>query len=178
MSRKTVILDRRYVPTGDVIMKEGEQGSIAFLIQSGEVRVYTTSEEREIELARLGTGEIFGEMALISDKPRAASVAATQDCNLIVISRMQFEEKLSDLDPTINAVVRMLTRRIVSANNNLTGKQQSFKDLKENSRQIYQSVFADLTANQKKSMRDMVQPALEEFLGAIEQFQDRYGIDD
>ncbi len=176
MSRKTVILDRRFVPKDEIIMKEGEQGSIAFLVQSGEVRVYTTTDDHEVELACLGVGEIFGEMALISDNPRTASVQATQDCNLIVISRIQFEEKLGDLDPTISAVIRMLTRRITQTNNSLVNKKQTLKDLQQTTRLIYQNILSGLPTNQKRNCQELVLPAMEEFLESIEQFQDRYAI--
>ncbi len=173
MSRKTVILDRRFVPKGDLIMKEGELGNQAFLVQSGEVRVFTSSEGRQVELARLGVGEIFGEMALIFDGPRVASVEASKDCNLIVISRTQFEDKISDLDPTIRAVIHMLTKRIMQTNNALIAKKQDIKDLQDTSRLIYQNIAADLEAGQKRMLDDMVLPELEKFLDSIQTFQER-----
>jgi len=117
MSRDRIILERRFVPKGSVIIEEGDEGYSAYLIQSGEVEVYSLNEEgREISLARLGTGEICGEMALISDGIRTASVRAVQDCNLVIITRVAFKEKLKRSDTTIQAVVHMLIRRIISSN--------------------------------------------------------------
>ena len=117
MARDRIILERRFVPKGSTIIKEGDEGYAAYLIQSGEVDVYSTSEDgNRIALAKLGTGEICGEMALIGDGVRSASVCAASDCNLVVITRVAFEEKLKRSDATVRAVMKMLIRRIISSN--------------------------------------------------------------
>ena len=176
--KDTVILERRFVPKDAVIIEEGELGAQAYLIQSGAVRVYTSHEDREVELARLGVGQIVGEMAMIFDGPRTASVQATEDCNLIVISRPQFMDKLQHTDPTIKAVVHMLTSRIMDVNNSLINKRSDVTDLKDTVRMIYQNVMAGLPKNRQRRFQANVFPALESFLEAIESFQDKYGEDE
>lgn len=89
-----VIYDRVAFEKGKVIIKEGDTHAQAYLIQSGRVGVYTERDGKKIELAVLGKGEIVGEMALISDQVRSASVETLEDCNLILISRPEFEERL------------------------------------------------------------------------------------
>jgi CRP-like cAMP-binding protein len=173
--KDTIILDRRYVPEGAIIIEEGEMGTQAFLIQSGGVRVFTVHEGREIELARLGTGQIIGEMAMLSDGPRTASVQATEDCNLIVISRQQFQEKIKDTDPTIRAIVHMLTKRLIDGNAVLSDKKGDVDDLATSARLIYQNIVGGLPKNQQKTFQSTVLPPLEELLEAIEGFKDRYG---
>ncbi len=111
-----MILERRYVPKGTVVIKEGEEAYAAFLIQSGSVRVFQERNGKKVELAILGMGEICGEMALINDKPRGASVETAEDCNLVVITRSAFEDKLKNTDTTIQAIVKMLIKRVESAN--------------------------------------------------------------
>jgi len=116
MSKDRVILERRYVPKGTVVIKEGEEAYAAFLIQSGSVRVFQERNGKKIELATLGIGEICGEMALINDQPRGASVETAEDCNLVVITRSAFEDKLKNTDTTIQAIVKMLIKRVETAN--------------------------------------------------------------
>ncbi len=116
MTNERIILERRFVPKGTAIIKEDDDAYSAYLIQSGEVSVFTNKDGKEIELARLGAGEICGEMALIADDKRTASVRTVEDCNLIVITRSAFEEKLRNSDPTIRAVVSMLIKRIIASN--------------------------------------------------------------
>lgn len=170
----TVILERRFVPKGQLIIKEGEFGQQAYLIQSGEVFVYVTKDEKEVELARLGAGQIVGEMAVIFDGPRTASVKALSDCNLIVISRPQFDEKLRETDPTIRAIVHMLSKRVVDANNSLINKKSDLADLKDTARIIYQNIAVKLSKNQLRTFQNTVLPHLESLLDSLDNFRDRY----
>ena len=63
----------RDFPAGAVVFEEGDPGSRMYVIQSGAVRVLKRVGAREIELARLGAGEAFGEMALLEGRPRSAT---------------------------------------------------------------------------------------------------------
>jgi len=173
MSR-AVILERRFVPAGTLIMKEGEQGNSAYLLQSGAVEVYTDHEGQKVVLAKLGVGQIFGEMALIFDDPRAASVASLEDCNLIVITRQSFKQKLEKSDPTIRAIVQMLSQRILSGNNAVLNKKSDTADLVDTTRVLYENVFAALPRNQQRTFENAVLPKLDDFMNAVRSFHDRF----
>ncbi len=174
ISGGSVILERRFVPKDTLIMKEGDPGNSAYLIQSGSVEVYTENDEKHIRLAKLELGEIFGEMALVFDEQRTASVRALEDCNLIVITRQSFQQKLEKTDPTIRAIVRMLTQRIISANNTVVNKKSSSEDLYETTQIIYQNVLSSLPKNRQRTFQNGVLPKLDDFLNAIRSFEDRY----
>lgn len=116
----TIILERRFIPEGTLVMRQGDQGNCAYLIQSGKVVVYSEKNDKKIQLAELGVGEIFGEMALVFDEPRSASVKATEDTNLIILTRESFKHKLSRTDPTIKAIVGMLIKRVNIANDKIS----------------------------------------------------------
>ena len=104
MVKDTIILERCFVPEGKLVVKEGEDGNCAYLIQSGSVTVFTYNEGARIDLANFEAGEIFGELALIFDEPRSASVVANEDCNLIVITRNTLKHKLDNSDPTVKEI--------------------------------------------------------------------------
>src|SRR5262245_47602496 len=141
MSKENSIFERRFVPAGAVILEQGERGSAAFLIQSGRVQVFSEYEGKQVELAKLEAGQVFGEMALAVDDPRAASVKALDDCTLIVITRESFLNKLNRSDPTIKAIVSMLIQRLLTANELVMGKKTDTKSLIETSRFIYDSAL-------------------------------------
>ena len=175
-NRDQTILERKFVPQGSIIMRQGEPGNCAFLIQSGNVKVTTESGGKSLELAKLSTGQIFGEMALVFDEPRTATVEALEDSNLIVITRQTLNEKLMKSDPTVRAIVPMLMKRIIQANNVVMNRQDSLEDLATTVTTIYQNFHATLPGTQhKKSLENSVLPKLEEFIGAIREFQKRYG---
>lgn len=169
------ILERRFIPRDSVVIQEGEYGHQAYLIQSGEMKVYLTKDNQEVEIARLLPGDILGEMALIFDGPRTASVKAVTDSNLIVISRTMFEDKLKDSDPTIRAIVLMLTRRIIDSNNTILNKRSDISDLKDAARTIYENIAVAVPKNQLYTLQNSVLPKMEELFEALDSFKDRYG---
>lgn len=170
------VLERRAVPRGEVIIHQGEMGVSAFLIQSGDVVVFTESDGKRVELARMGAGQIIGDMALVVDAPRSASVQALTDCNLIVITRDVLNEKLQKSDPTIRALVQMLMKRIALNNKALLRKGGDLNDMADVVRVIYQELHSSLPAQQKKSLETALVPPMDAFLAAIKDFRSRYGL--
>ncbi len=168
------ILERRYVPKGKIVVRAGDPGNSAFLIQSGIVRVYVEHQGKQVELARLGAGQIFGEMALVFDEKRTATVEAAEDANLIVITRAILEEKLHKSDPTVRAIVPMLMKRIVQNNNSLLSHHADLRMLADVAMNIYNSILGALPETDQPSFKDDVLPKLDDFLIAVRSFEEKY----
>ncbi len=80
------------VSSGEVVVSEGDEGAEAFIVARGEVEVRKAHiDEEPTILARLGSGALFGEMALISRAPRAATVVAARPSVLLVAKREALE---------------------------------------------------------------------------------------
>ena len=173
-TQENAILERRYVPKGTLIVREGESGNSAFLVQSGLVKVYVAHEDRHIELAQMGPGQIFGEMALVFDEKRSATVEAIEDTNLIVITRQTLEDKLRKSDPTVRAIVPMLMKRITQTNNALLSRHADVKTLLDVVKNIYDIIHGSLPRVQQQSFQNAVLPKLDEFLQAVQAFEQRY----
>jgi CRP-like cAMP-binding protein len=75
-----------------MLFAEGEPGQELFIIQRGSVKIAKIADNKESILAILKAGEIFGEMALLEDKPRMASAMAYEDCNVMAINKANFEQ--------------------------------------------------------------------------------------
>ena len=71
-----------FVP-GTAIVKEGSAGTHMYIILNGSARVTKAGRDGEVELARLGSADSFGEMALADNEARSASVVADTDCVLV-----------------------------------------------------------------------------------------------
>jgi CRP-like cAMP-binding protein len=174
MPKEPTILERKFVPAGAMILRQGDDGNTAFLIQSGSVQVFAQHGDKAVILATLKTGQIFGEMALVVDEPRGASVKALEDTTLIGISRESFKQKLSRSDPTIKAIMTMLTDRITSANTVVMGKNTDTKGLTDTARHLYESVLQELPRAQQRTFQNTILPKLNDLLEALKAFQDRY----
>jgi CRP-like cAMP-binding protein len=80
---------------GEEIIAEGSLGQGLYLIEKGSVKVCKKGKGKVEEIAKLGRGELFGEMSLIEDQLTSASVIATTNVGLIVIKREDFENLIS-----------------------------------------------------------------------------------
>ena len=83
------MMRRQYMP-GEVIIREGEIGEELFLISEGEVEV----ERAGHEVARLGAGDFFGELALMSGNPRNATVTASRPVDTYILGKDDFRSAI------------------------------------------------------------------------------------
>lgn len=112
-AKGSAVLERKSFQSGTVIFREGEHGSSAYLIQEGIVEIlvnFGTPEQKSI--GEINKGGLFGEMALIDDKPRMATARAKTAVTVILASRMMFSRKLEATDPFIRGMVRVLSNHI------------------------------------------------------------------
>jgi len=95
---------RTFAPA-DVIVREGEPGMSLFLIENGTVEVHTTDPAgRLVVLAELGPGDFFGEVAVLTGRPRTATIVAKESVTVIEITRDDLERVVRD-HPEVKAVL-------------------------------------------------------------------------
>ena len=82
----------RAVSRGECVFREGDMDSSIYVIEEGRFTVYRHWGGRDYRLRELGTGDCFGEMALMDCTPRSATVVADTDGGLIQITAAQFAE--------------------------------------------------------------------------------------
>lgn len=80
----------RNYPAGQVIVSEGQTGLGLYCIQSGRVKVTKHSANGERDIREMGPGETFGELALLDDKPRSATVTAIEPTTAVLLDKSQF----------------------------------------------------------------------------------------
>src|SRR4051812_40266843 len=107
------IADRRTYGPGDVILREGDSGDSFYLIEKGSVEIYKKGPNgQKIVIGKIPTGGIFGEMAVIDDKPRMASAAAVEPTVCRVIPRMMLEKKIAGSDKLVQAIIKIFIQNI------------------------------------------------------------------
>src|SRR5918997_2864992 len=108
----SVAKTRRYAKD-DVIFHADESGDVFCLIREGQVKVTMISPEgKEIILSMLGPGAFFGEMALIDDEPRSATVVATEPLEVVTIWRSDFLQILQENFSITRKILAELSRRL------------------------------------------------------------------
>jgi len=107
---------------GEVIVRQGQTGETFFVIVRGRVAVTVLSPEgREVVLNTLGEGDHFGEMALLDEEPRSASVVAQERSELAILSRDVFFELLRSNFVLTKGLLRCFSRRLRRANSTIEG---------------------------------------------------------
>lgn len=110
-SRMESVTERRF-QGGHFIFRQGDIGDRVYVVKSGEVEVVRESPGKsETVLARLGKGEYFGEMALLSDAPRNASVRAATDVTTLAIERHDFLSLFSSIPAFKQSIAAAMEQR-------------------------------------------------------------------
>lgn len=111
LERLCQIVDEVNLPKGQELFAEGSAGNEAYVIKEGELEVIKDSSGREVLLAVRKPGEVIGEMALLEDTPRMASVRACEDSVLLAIHKVQLEELLNTSLSAVRAMFYTILAR-------------------------------------------------------------------
>jgi len=98
------IAEGRILGLGEVVIREGDPGDALFVVASGKLDVVKGAAK----LRELGAGAVFGELALLDGAPRAATVIAASDAQLLRIPRAEFEALLDESPELARGVIRTL----------------------------------------------------------------------
>ena len=97
---KAFSIRREHFEPDEVICREGDRGDWLYVVLDGEVEVLQSIQGRgETRVRQLGRGECFGEIALVSDRPRSATVRSLTGVNLLAVDREAFQALFSSLPP-------------------------------------------------------------------------------
>src|SRR3954464_14527711 len=105
----------REFPRGTTLFREGEPGKEMYVLQAGKVAISKKVRDVEKILATLGPGEFFGEMAIISNKPRNASASVAEDARLLVIDPKTFEGMIRGNSEIAVRMIKKLADRLSEA---------------------------------------------------------------
>jgi CRP/FNR family cyclic AMP-dependent transcriptional regulator len=103
----------RTFPKNTIIISEGDDSDSMYVVLSGQVKVYLSDDEgKEIILNILKDGDYFGELALLDEAPRSASVMTLDDCKLAVLAKTAFDECLKANPAIALQVIKGLSARL------------------------------------------------------------------
>ncbi|WP_052665302.1 sensor histidine kinase [Nitriliruptor alkaliphilus] len=98
--------------SGEVLFEEGDPGDQAYVVLAGTVDIVKATEGREALVAVREPGSVIGEMALLQEAPRIATVRARTDAQLLVISKATLDELLESSPSAARAMFRSLLARM------------------------------------------------------------------
>ena len=103
---------KRKFLAGETIMIQGDLGKIAYIIEQGRVEIAVEMLNGETQvIGTRGTGSIIGEMALVDNAPRTATVKAVEECTLLEITQQEFKRRLNTSDPVLRMTLQVILTR-------------------------------------------------------------------
>jgi CRP-like cAMP-binding protein len=102
----------RIYPMNTMIFSENEPGAELYIIQKGTVKITKIVGDKEVLIALLPTGDIFGEMALLDNKPRSASAIAHEEVTLLAVNKSNFQRMVQSQPQLITKLTTLLSERI------------------------------------------------------------------
>ncbi|MBR3731817.1 MAG: cyclic nucleotide-binding domain-containing protein [Spirochaetales bacterium] len=118
---------KRTYPDNTMVFCEHEPGNALYIVQSGKVKITKMVANKEVLLAVLKEGDIFGEMALLENKPRSASAISYGGCNLMYVNRENFKNMISQQPQTITRLICLLAERTWTVYRQLLNLQMKSK---------------------------------------------------
>lgn len=165
-------------PKGTVLFREGEPGKEMYVLQAGRIAI--TKQVRDVEkvLAVLGPGEFFGEMAIISNKPRNASARVEEDARLLIIDPRTFESMIRGNAEIAVRMIKKLAERLSEADaqiENLLHSDPSSRvvhhllhECQTRGRQMEEGIEVDFAVRELPRVLGVGEPAIRTLLARLE----------
>ena len=104
------------LPEGTTVFRQGDPGGSVYVIRSGKVRVLKDSAGRQRMVTTLGPGDFFGEMAVVTGRPRSATVEVIEDAELLKVPAGTLEEMVAGTGEVAIRLIQHLAERLDHAN--------------------------------------------------------------
>jgi CRP-like cAMP-binding protein len=104
---------------GEVIVRQGEIGNCMYVIQRGQAEVLLRKEDKEVLIAVLGEGDVFGEMALFDQEVRSATVRARGDVWALTLEKKAFLRRIHEDPSLVFNILEKMSNRIRELNESL-----------------------------------------------------------
>lgn len=114
---------------GDFIFFEGDIDFHFYIVQQGEVQIFTKNKSgQRVNIATVTEGESFGEFALLDKQPRSASAQALSECTLVRVSEEGYNQLLSEIPGWASSMLKSFSRRLKQMNLKLKESPQFLSD--------------------------------------------------
>lgn len=133
-------LHEKNFPAHTAFIEQEDASDAAYILIEGSARVYRLTEDgEEVTLTIMGKGELVGEMSLLDDEPRSATVETLQDSRVLALTKEEFREILQNYPEIAIRILKTMSRRVRAANEQI--EDVLFKNLEERTWKILQNLI-------------------------------------
>jgi CRP-like cAMP-binding protein len=106
----------RSYKAGEILFEEGSLGNELFIIQEGKLGIYKNTPDGQIELALVDKGGIIGEMSLLDNLPRSATVKAADNAKVLIVNQMAFQGIIDAIPVWLQSIIKIVVSRLRDTN--------------------------------------------------------------
>ena len=129
------LVQRQEFAAGDMLYHEGDDATAMYMIQAGSIEILKRSTDGFIDVTEMrGPGQVLGELALLTSRPRTECARAKTASTEIAVQRTRLNEKLKESDPFVKALFQLLAQNLLSVmdQKHKFEKMASLEDLTHN----------------------------------------------
>lgn len=172
LKKDGALLSREVFYKGQNLMEQGASGNRAYYIENGHADVFIKEGKRNVKISTLGPGDIVGEMALITNAPRSATVTAIDACSVSVISREDMERRLKEYkDPVLKTLLEALVERLRESNLRQAEYSNDLNSFQKRMIGIIEEMPFGLSVEKHEEFKKDVLPALENLEKVLEKYK-------
>jgi CRP-like cAMP-binding protein len=161
MQKDTKVLDRRFVPAGQLVIEQGCIGNRAFLIEQGKVEVFMRDKQgHTIKIAEVGPGSIIGEMALIDGGTRSASIRTLEDSILVAVSAQDIKGSIGQKDGLFERMMRLMVERLKDTNARLIQQNMELAELEAEAHNTVHNIALQIPEDKQVAFKKDMLPLL------------------
>ncbi len=120
------------IPPKNMVFKEGDKGDALYIVKNGKVNILKrNSSGTDSVLVSLGKGAVIGDMAIIDEQPRSASVATVQETTFLILTKDDFRNLLADVPEISFQILKLTTERLRATNIHLKELEASTNQMED-----------------------------------------------
>ena len=126
-----ITIEQSYPPKS-IVFKEGDKGDALYIVKSGKINILKrNSAGIDSVLVTLGKGALIGDMAIIDEQPRSATIATVQETNFLIITKEDFRDLLGKIPEISFQILKLTTERLRVTNTHLKELEVSTKQMED-----------------------------------------------
>ena len=169
---QTRVLSREVFFKGKTIIEQGDDANRAYYIEEGRVEVLVNDGDVELKVSELGPRNIFGEMALIEDGTRTASIRVLEDCTVTIISRDELNNRVENVDnKAIKALIEILIGRLRQTTKSQLKHYKNLMAFRDRVADIAKRAEETLEEKKRETFREEIKPILQDLQNILDGYE-------
>lgn len=165
------VMERSVLHAGKVFIKENEEHSRAYIIQTGKIRSFKTINDKKVPIKEYGPNTIIGECNLLEDKPAEKSYEAVANTTVITITRQDFEKRLQKSDSIVQTVFQHMMAKMETLLHEKETERMKALEIDEGAFQMVRDMIKNVAEDQQRRYELALLPHVNAIMKSVKELK-------